>query len=117
MSKNRSLLPSRGHGYKEDTPPVGRSRRHSGARAKRVRPRERSGAKGSPRVSASGLAGAKQVSQSRTSKASAPARTERGEGVPASERVGGFAGAKPPELSLVAGACSRRDLAAWWTGA
>jgi len=30
--------------------------------------------------------------------ARAPARTERGDGVPASERVGGFAGAKPPEV-------------------
>src|SRR6187455_1971749 len=27
-----------------------------------------------------------------------PARAERGEGVPASDGVGGFAGAKPPEL-------------------
>ena len=31
---------------------------------------------------------------------SEPARTARGGGVPASERVGGFAGAEPPDMEL-----------------
>ena len=46
---------------------------------------------------------------SRASAATEPARTERGAGVPASERVGGSAGAKPPEVDNEW--CDRRLLA------
>ena len=47
--------------------------------------------------------GEKDEGGSRTSEASEPARTERGSWGPASERVGGSAGAKPPRILKSAG--------------